>query len=63
VFLIDILSLSSFRKGFIFVEKKKVDKQPTDPLYCYVKECDFKFIKKMLMVKKIPKVLEFNHLE
>ena len=47
----------------VYICRKKKYEQPTNPLYCYVKECDFKFIMEMHMVKKIPKALEFNHLE
>jgi len=43
--------------------KKKLDEEPTNLLYCYIKECDFKFVIKMLTIKKTSKVLEFNILQ
>ena len=56
------VSMSSFWKQFVFIGKKW-DKQPINPLCCYVKECDFKFITKMLMVKEISIALEFHNIE
>ena len=43
------------------MKKKKWDKQPINPLYCYAKECDSKFITKILM-GKTSKALEFNNI-
>jgi len=46
-----------------YICQKKKNEQSTNTLYCYVKECDFEFVTKMLMVKKTTKALEFNILK